>query len=358
MQEQIGPGELSALLFGFLIGSSLVVPMGIQAREASWVTLVLGGMAGLAVAWVYTALALRFPGQSLIGYSKLVLGRWLGGAAGLLYIWYGIHLGALVLRNFGEFLVSTILPRTPMVVPMILLAGVCAYGVRHGVETLGRAAQVMNTIVVAQVLLITMLLAKEIQFDYLLPLFGDGLGPILLGAFSTLGFPFGETVVFALLLPLVHPTKQVRPAIMLTIAVGALFLSAVHARNTAVLGAQVIQAERFPTFGTTQTVDVADFITRVDAIVVGNWIVTGFMKVAVCLLAVSRGVAEWTGVGEYRPLVLPLGAIMVALSVILYDNISVMSAFATAIWPLYSMPFQILMPLLLLSVAALRGLRA
>jgi hypothetical protein len=82
---------------------------------------------------------------------------------------------------------------------------------------------------------------------------------------STLGFPLGETILFALLLPLVRPIRQIRPAVIFTIA------------------------------------------TRVDAIVVGNWIVTGFMKVAVCLLTVSRGLAEWAGVSEYRPLVLPLG---------------------------------------------------
>lgn len=358
MQERIGPEELAALLFGFMVGSSLVVPMGIQAKEASWLTLVLGGTAGLGVAWIYTALALRFPGQSLIGYSKRVLGRWLGGAAGLLYIWYGLHLGALVLRNFGEFLVSTILPYTPMGFVIVVLTAVCAYGVRHGAETLGRATQVMNAIVVTQVLLTTLLLAEKMRLDNLLPVFGDGFGPVLQGAFTTLSFPFGETVLFALLLPLVRPTRQIRPAIMRAMVVGALFLAMVHARNTAVLGAHLIQTSRFPTFGAAQAVEVADFITRIDAIVVGNWIVTGFIKVAVCLLAIARGFAEWTGVSEYRPLVLPLGAIMATLSILLYRNITEMSTFATAIWPVYSVPFQILMPILLLGIAAVRGLRA
>lgn len=358
MQEQIDPAALSALLLGFLLGSSLVLPMGIQAQEASWLAVLIGGAAGLAVTWVYTSLALRFPGQSLIGYSKRVLGRWLGGAAGLLYIWYGLHLGALVLRNFGEFLASTILPRTPMGVSIILLAAVCAYGVRHGAETLGRAAQVMNAVVLAQVILISGLLAANIRLEFLLPVFGEGFGPILQGALSSLGFPFGETVLFALLLPLVRPTRQVRPAFMLSMVAAAFLLALVHARNTAVLGAHLVETERFPTFGTTQVVDVADFITRVDAFVVGNWIVTGFIKVAVCLLAVARGAAEWAGVGEYRPLVLPLGAIMATLAVLLYDNITEMANFASAVWPVYSVPFQILIPVLLLSVAALRGLRA
>lgn len=355
MREQIGPWELSALLFSFLIGSSLVLPMGTQAKQASWLAVLLGGAAGLGIAWVCTALALRFPDQSLIRYSKQVLGPWLGGLTGLLYLWYGLHLGALVLRNFGEFLVTTILPGTPISVPMIILMGACAFGVRHGLEVLGRAAQVMVLIVVAQVLLVTILLLSKFRSEYLAPILGEGWVPILQGAFSAMSFPFGESVLFALLLPMTRPARQVRPTVMLTMTTAILFLAMMHARNMAVLGAHLVETARFPTFSTTQVVDIADFLTRLDAFVVGNWIVTGYTKVAVCLLVTGRGFAEWTGLKEYRPLVLPLAVIMAALAVLLYSNVSEMASFAALIWPVYSVPFQILMPVLLLGVAAVRG---
>lgn len=320
--------------------------------------MLLGGAIGLGVAWVYTALALRFPDQSLIGYSKRVLGRWLGGLAGLLYIWYGVHLGALVLRNFGEFLVSTILPATPISVPVLFLMAVCAYGVRHGLEVLGRAAQVITGVVLVQVLLDFLLLVKDFRWERLMPVFGEGIVPILKEAFAVLAFPFGETILFALLLPMARPTRQIRPTVTLTMAGVVLLLAIITIRNVGVLGVHIVGTELFPTFGATRIIEVADFVTRLDALVVGSWVATGFVKVAVCILVTARGAAEWAGVQEYRPLVLPLGAIMAALSVILYDNTSEMATFAFTTYPIYSFPLHTLVPLLLLSVAAVRGLRA
>lgn len=358
MREQIGPGMLSALMFGFLAGSSLLLPLGAEAKRASWLAVAIGGIAGMAVAWVYTALALRFPNQSLTEYSKRILGKWLGGLVGLLYIWYSVHLGALVLRNFGEFVVLTILPATPISVPMLCLAAVAAYGARHGLEVLGRTSQIIASVVIFQVSLITALLLKEIRPERLLPILDPGPLPLLRGAFGSLSFPFGEAVLFALFLQLVRPVKRTRPAVLGALLAGTLFLTMVQLRNVSVISADLLASDRFPTIGVVRQIDVADFLTRLDAMVVGNWIATGFLKTAVCLLAAARGVSDWAGLKEYRPMVLPLGCIMVVLSITLYDNVSEMGSFAATIWPVYSVPFQILMPLLLLGVAEVRGLKA
>ena len=37
----------------------------------------------------------------------------------ILYIWYVFHLGALVFRNFGEFMNIVALPETPMMISML-----------------------------------------------------------------------------------------------------------------------------------------------------------------------------------------------------------------------------------------------
>ncbi|HEY3367855.1 MAG TPA: endospore germination permease [Symbiobacteriaceae bacterium] len=354
-RQQIDTAGLAALLFGFLVGSSLVLPMGIQAKQDSWLALLLGGGASLAVVWLYTALARLFPEQSLVAYSRILLGEWLGRLVGLLYLWYGLHLGALVLRNFGEFLTTSLLPSTPISVCIVTLMLLCAYGVRMGLEPLARASQVMVMLLVVQVAFSTILVAKDVHLENLRPMLEQGPVPVLQAAFGLLSFPFGETVLFALLLPWVRPVGGVKRTVMLTVGAAAIFLAAVHARNVAVLNAHLAGTSRFPSLVVVQFIDVADFLNRLDALIVGNWIVAGFMKVSICLLGTATGLAEWLGGLDYRPLVLPLGAIMAALSILVYDNASAMSAFAAVIWPVYSVPFQILMPLLLLGLAKVCG---
>jgi len=348
--QQISPTGLSGLLFGFLVGSTLVLPVGVQAKQDSWLAILLGGGAGMVVAWVYTSLASRFPGQTLIGYSKTLLGQWLGGLVGLLYIWYGLHLGALVMRNFGEFLVTTILPTTPISVFILTLMLLCAYGVRHGLEPLARASQLMGAMLLIETVLASLLMFKDVRLENLLPVMEQGPIPVFRGAFALLGFPFGETVLFALILPFVRPASAVRRTVMKTMGVSAIFLAAINARNIALLGAHLSLTSRFPSLIAFGNIDIADFLTRLDALIVGAWIVTGFMKVTVCLYVTAAGLAEWARVPDYKPLVLPLGVIMAALSILVYDDVSAMGSFGNSIWPVYSIPFQILMPLLLLGL--------
>jgi hypothetical protein len=54
------------------------------------------GSRNMVVVWLYSALAIRFPDETLIGWGKRLLGPWLGSAVAGLYLWYSLHMGSLV----------------------------------------------------------------------------------------------------------------------------------------------------------------------------------------------------------------------------------------------------------------------
>lgn len=353
-REQIGLGQLSVLMFGFLMGSTLLLPMGAPAREAAWIATLLGGAGGLGIAFLYTRLALRFPGQGIFGYSRLVLGRWAGSLLGLLYIWYGFHLGTLVLRNFGEFFLTALLPATPLSVIILTLMLLCAFGLRHGLEPVARSAQVLIPLLVVMVSFTAILLAKEAQVRHLQPWLSDQPVRILNAALTIMSFPFGETVIFAMILPRVRPAKKVFGTVVGTMLAAAALLTLLAALGTVVLGVQIRSTSRFPTLTTMRQITLADFVTNLDALVVGAWVFTGYCKVSVCLHFCATGLAEWLGLSVYRQLILPIGILMVGMSILVYQDISEMTQFLN-IWAVYSVPFQILFPLLLLGIAHLRG---
>lgn len=354
-REQITPLGLASLIFGFLLGSSIVLPLGAIAGRDSWIAALIAGAAGLGVAWLYSTLAELCPGLSLIGYSKLLLGRWLGGLAGLLYLWYSLHLGALVLRNFGEFLIVTILPNTPLSVPIIVLMLLCGYAVRHGVETLARAALFLTIAVFVQIAVASLLVMPAARMERLLPVLEHGWAPVLQGAFTMFGFPYGEAILFAILLPAAAPLAKVKRASVLGSLAAVLLLTFIHTRNVAVVGEHLTVTARFPTLSVIRQIDIADFFTRLDAVIITTWVVTGFIKVSVCLHITVSGLAEWLGLKDDRALALPIGVIMAALSIFLLHDVSHMAAFAS-VWAVYSLPFQVIMPILLLAVAWLRNL--
>lgn len=355
-REQIGPSGLAALLFGFLIGTTVILPMGAQAKQDAWIAILLAGVGGLGIAWLYTALARQFPGQSLVRYSKVLLGPWVGSLIGMLYAWYGLHLGSLVLRNFSEFMAVNLFPQTPPTVTSIALMLVCLYAVRLGLETLARASLVMAVIVVLQIAIDTLLLAKDMRPSYLLPVLGNGPIPVIQAAVSMIGFPFGETVLFAMILPGVRPVHRIRPTVMWAICVSAFALALISVDNTTVLSDDILRASLFPTYEAVRRIDVADFLTRVDAVLVTGWVLVSFTKISVCLYASVRALADTVGLCDDRPLFLPMGALMIALSLLLHRNVIEMVDFPR-IWPFYSAPVQIFIPLLLLGVARFAGRR-
>jgi spore germination protein KB len=98
--------------------------------------------------------------------------------------------------------------------------------------------------------------------------------------------------------------------------------------------------------------------TYLDIVIAAIWVGGIFVKVALVYYAVALGLAQWLGLRNYRPLVVPVGILMVALSVMAYHGLSDLLYTELKIFPGYSLSHALLIPLLLLVVAWLRGWRA
>jgi spore germination protein KB len=204
------------------------------------------------------------------------------------------------------------------------------------------------------IILAATLVVKEARLQHLQPWLGDQPVNILEAALTIMTFPFGETVIFAMILPRVHPAKAVSGTVLRTMLAVAVLLALLAAMGTAVLGAHIRGASRFATLALVRQITLADFVTNLDALLIGAWVFTGYSKVSVCLHFCATGLAEWLGLATYRQLILPIGILMVGMSILVYPDVSEMTSFVT-VWAVYSVPYQILFPLLLLGAAHLRG---
>ena len=70
--------------------------------------------------------------------------------------------------------------------------------------------------------------------------------------------------------------------------------------------------------------------------------------------AAAAAVAELFGISDYKAFILPMTAFAVVLSIWLYDNVMQMFIFANKVYPYYVLPFQIILPLLLLLVSFIK----
>lgn len=350
-QVLISSFQFCILLVGFILGSTVILVPGSHANQNAWLAYIIGWLGGFLLFPIYIALYKRHPEKTLVEIHHLLLGKWLGNLVSILYIWYFLHLGSLVLRNFTEYTLTISLPETPLWFMTVLYTLVIAYSVKSGLEVTSRTAELIVPFIFLFQIGITLLLVPHMKFSNLLPFLEDGLKPILDASLSVLTFPFGETVVFLMLFPYLNDGKKLKRNFIISfLLAGGLLLIAVF-REITILGELGIERKIFPPHLSTKKIEVLNF----DPLIGVMFFITGATKICVCYLASVIGLAQLTKSNDHRVFVYPIGIILAGLSIWIYDSAPQMLTWAIDVWPYYSIPFQIIMPIILLCVSLIKG---
>ncbi|MEF3304600.1 GerAB/ArcD/ProY family transporter [Paenibacillus sp. GYB003] len=322
---KISPWQLFTLITLFGWGTSLVVPYGMNAGQDAWIAALLGLSAGLVVLQVYLYLYVRYPGLSLIGYTKKIMGKYAGWTIGLLYVLVFIYECSTVLRRCGDLLLNAVYDETPLFVLNALMVVSVAYVAYKGIEVLARTAGIYLIFLIFLGILGVLLIVSGgiLEGIHLLPVMEKGVKPIVSTVFlETYGFPFGQMIVITMLLPYVNKRRSVKKVAHGAMAATGFVLSITIAIEISVLGVQLTQQSTFPLLVTISMVDVADFLQRLDAIVVFTLIITVFFKIAVFYYVAVMGASELFDLPKPRQLILPVGFIILVTSMTIADNYS------------------------------------
>lgn len=349
-QVNISSTQLSILIMGFLLGSTIIIVPGSYAKQDAWIAYLAAWIGGLSLFSCYYILYKRLGDKNLIEINQILLGKYLGNLVNVLYIWYFIHLAALVLRNFGEYTVLLILPETPLWFITLCYVLVIVYSVRSGLEVTARTSELVVPFILLFQIFLFLILIPHYDFSNIKPIFAEGIAPILKATLSVLTFPFGETIVLLMLIPYLHPSGSIKKTytISFLIAGGILLLSIF--RDLAVMGAHEIARSVFPPQYSIQSIPGLNL----DSLVGVFFFISGGTKICCCYLAATIGLAQITNSKDHRPFVIPIGIILFGLSIWVYESAPEMLAWAIEIWPIYSLPFQIFIPLILLALSFIR----
>ncbi|MGV2786961.1 GerAB/ArcD/ProY family transporter, partial [Clostridium perfringens] len=109
--------QATAVTISTIVGVS-VLALPLAAVKAADAGAPLVTFLGMLLAFVglffMTRLGMRFPNDSYIEYSEIIIGKWLGRIGGLLSIAFFAVLSSLVAREFGEVVVTAVLKNTPL----------------------------------------------------------------------------------------------------------------------------------------------------------------------------------------------------------------------------------------------------
>lgn len=348
MKEIISDRQGIILLILYILGSSVVIGTGIEAKQDMWIAIILGFIVSIPIISVYARLLKLFPEKDLYEILEVIFGKIVGRLIAILYIWYSIHLGALVLDNFSSFINVVGLPETPRLVTSACFMILCAYGVKQGVEVIGRWGQFFITVLLLIAVVIVLLSTQNFKLDNIRPVLANGIKPVMKGTLSVFAFPFSETIVFTAILSSLQKKASCYKVYITGAALGTLFLVVISIMNILVLGPYIISLNYFTTYVTTARISIGDFIQRIEILVSVAFLVTGFIKISMCLLSAAKGVKNILNFNDYRFIVNPMALMILNLSFFVYEDIMDTQSFVSKVYPYYAILINGIVPIVIL----------
>ena len=342
------------LIIFFLLGSTLLIGSGGQAKQDAWIAIIIAISWSVILFLMFSRILTLYPGKDLFDILPMVMGKFIGKIISILMIWFAFHLGTLVLRNLSEFTNTLVFPDTPVAVPMLFFSILLIWGLKAGIEVLGRWSEFFIWVIIFIFTVTYLLSFPEMDINRLRPILNNGLIPILKGSFSSFSFPFGEAVVFTMVFSNISKVKNYNKTFIVGLALGGFLIFLVTVRNLLVLGSGTLSRLYFPSTMTISIIHLGELLQRLEMEVVILFLLCTFVKIVICLLAVCNGISKVFGFDEYRFIATPVTLLMLNFSFFIYKSTMEMSAWAFNIWPYYSFVFEVIIPLVVFIMAEIR----
>ncbi|HHW21847.1 MAG TPA: endospore germination permease [Clostridiaceae bacterium] len=353
---KISNQQLLFLVAGFVLGSVLLVDFTVGITEHQTWMVILAGLAITApVILSYVVLAKKFPGMNLVQINDMVYGRFLGKVISIYYIFFFSMTLSFNIRDVGELYITFLMQDTPFIFFLIVFTATCAYAVSKGIEVLARVSHLFVVSGLFVIVSAFTLLIDQMDFSNFLPFFELPFIRIFQGIHIVSVIPYGETVVFLMIMGCLNKTDHAVKKTFSGLLIGAVSLLIVAVRNTAVLGrTQTIWTST--SFQSIRLINIGTVLTRMDFLIGIAQTILIFFKCSLFFYALVVALSQLFGLKSYLPLVLPLAGIEVIIAATVFQSPVDHAMITLNAGIIYSAPLIFVFPPLSLLIAKIRGL--
>ena len=353
---KISNQQLLFLVAGFVLGSVLLVDFTVGITEHQTWMVILAGLAITApVILSYVVLAKKFPGMNLVQINDMVYGRFLGKVISIYYIFFFSMTLSFNIRDVGELYITFLMQDTPFIFFLIVFTATCAYAVSKGIEVLARVSHLFVVSGLFVIVSAFTLLIDQMDFSNFLPFFELPFIRIFQGIHIVSVIPYGETVVFLMIMGCLNKTDHAVKKTFSGLLIGAVSFLIVAVRNTAVLGrTQTIWTST--SFQSIRLINIGTVLTRMDFLIGIAQTILIFFKCSLFFYALVVALSQLFGLKSYLPLVLPLAGIEVIIAATVFQSPVDHAMITLNAGIIYSAPLIFVFPPLSLLIAKIRGL--
>ncbi|QGH36439.1 GerAB/ArcD/ProY family transporter [Gracilibacillus salitolerans] len=358
--EKIRISSIQALMLAIssitVTGHLLFIPVIINhAGRDSWLSVILAIFPAMLIGFVIALLAQRYPEHTLIEYSQIILGKWIGKIIAIIFLFYFFHEASLSLRGFSEFYNSAITPRTPLMIYLVAMLMLAVYTIRNRLEILARTNQTFLVLMIPIGIMASILTHKDKDYQNLLPILEDGFSPVMVGSFNIISL-YSSFIVLGMVFPYVANKKKLKRFSILTMLILIIMFIGPITGVVAVFGEERAMGLYFPTFQTLRDIEIGA-LQRLDILGVVLWSLGSFSKISLFLYAIVVGMAQLFHIDDYTLLTIPTATLLAIFSLLTSDDLIGIYRFLMHIYPYFSTFIALVIPILLLMISQFKQIK-
>ncbi|SFE25273.1 spore germination protein (amino acid permease) [Paenibacillus algorifonticola] len=322
--------SITSLTF-FSVPSQLIA----KVKQDLWLSMALGAIIDIYVAVLLYRLGRMYAGQSLIQYTRSILGK-AGKVVGLIFLLFFLCVMVTAMWIYSDFLSRTLMPETPRLVfsiSMTICAGLAAV---KGIEAIARLSQIIGFIILLTSVVLFTSSIPYIQLQFLLPPFENGMLPAIQGAIYP-GSWFGICIMMGMLMPHIKKQSGILKMKVYAVVLGTSVMTLYLLYSIVVMGPVMAGHFENPIYILSRITQFLIF-ERIEVLLLLIFISGSFITISTLYYAVTEGTAQWLGTKSHKPWVYVFGIIFILSPMFPYSNESYMVDRYLSYWfPLVSL---------------------
>ena len=348
----ISTSQLYALMILFLTGSTIVVGLSFSALQDSFIAVLLEILFGIALFYYYLFILKKSSWKEFVPLLQLGFGSFIAKGIALLYSFYFLYIAGRVVMDFSFFITQVLHQESPTWMVTLPFLFVIGYSLSVGIEAIARSAEIMLFFLILILVSLWFLgfFSDEFAPKYLLPIFSHDWNLVFSTIFPTgLTFPYGEMIVFLVLLPYVKHVEKVKKHVWAPILLPGLMIIITMELVIGILHAPFANLYYFPFVKAMEMVNYLNIIEHLEIFTTLILLGGGFVKISVFLFAAQVALSQVFKIRSKRIWHVPfLIAVMFGLSLFQSTNVVEHLYTGLKLVPYYlHIPFQFAIPLLL-----------
>ncbi len=354
MDELVPDGQGIALAMLYVLGNSFIFGLGRRAGADLWLAFLLAVAAALPILLLNIRLRRILPGTTLWEGLGNLVGKWPSRFIAMYYAFYAWRLSCLVTTDITRFISAVSLENTPSLILALMLVLLALWAVKAGIEVLARWSAVALKFMLPLIFITNLLVLTEVDLGTFLPFLYHGFEPVAMGALELLDFPLLSLVLVFWAFDSFKNEDSVTKIFVPGLLIGGFILMSIFCSALAVVGVDKYMGSYFPAYIAVSRINIARFLSRLEASVGIPFLVGSFLKLSVCLLVACKGLAWSLGFTDYRFLVTPLALGIIAGSQWFTKDLMELYVSATKMLHPLDVSAQVIIPVVLWIIAEIK----